>query len=167
MPRRLPAALALALGSALAPIAALSLASCQLNGEPEGFLSEALDGDELRFESEPRGATAWVDGQQRGQTELTLPLRYYGDYRIELERAPYLPGRQYFVPAEVERNIAPPATPWIFPFDFAVETVQRSLGWEIDPVSVRLESKDLLAEEEAPDAQADIDAADAAALRRQ
>ena len=162
MPRRLPAMLAFGLALAAGP-----LLSCQLNGEPDGFLSEATDADELRCVSEPRGAELWVDGRLRGRTEHTMPVRYFGEYRIEVQRAPYLPGRQYFVPVQLERRIDPPVTPWIFPFDFPAEIVRRALGWEIAPVSARLVSRDLLVEEEAPDAQVDIESADAAALRRQ
>ncbi|PIE23897.1 MAG: hypothetical protein CSA62_05760 [Planctomycetota bacterium] len=143
------------------------LSACQLNGEEQGLWTESLGPDEIRFESDPDETDLWVDGQLRGQTAMSLPLRYYGEYRIEMQLAPKLPGRQFFVPATIKREIAPPATPWIFPFDFLLEIAQRSLGWKIEPVKARLESRKLATEQDGPNSQADIDAADAAALRRQ
>jgi hypothetical protein len=86
---------------------------------------------------------------------------------------PYLPGRQYFAPSRELHELAPPATPWIFPADFLVEAARRLAGWRPDDVLRRLPSVDLrptrpLADSgEALDVEAAIQAADEAAQVRQ
>lgn len=132
-----------------------------------GACEGSLAGDRFPVDSEPRAATVWVDGRQRGVTELEVPVRYFGEHLVELEHPPYLPGRQYFVPERQLHDIDPPASPWLFPFDFVFEIVQRLRGWEAPGVEAKLPSQPLT--EPAPELRTEeaIRAADAAARERQ
>jgi hypothetical protein len=157
-----PAARALA-NAALAALFLALLPACETQLGPDRF----------ELDSEPRGASAYVDGSLRGSSPASVPVRYYGEHLLELERAPYLPGRQYFAPSRELHELAPPATPWIFPADFLVEAARRLAGWRPDDVLRRLPSVDLrptrpLADSgEALDVEAAIQAADEAAQVRQ
>ncbi len=108
----------------------LSLGACQ------GY----LDDDLIQIDSSPRGTNVYVDGVNKGQTKLSLKRPYYGTMLVELEKDPFLPGRQFFGTRSQKLTLKPPASPWLFPFDLVLEAVARAFWYRAPNVSFDIPS---------------------------
>ena len=75
----------------------------------------------LWIESDPPGATIWLDRQRLGTTPYTMEFVHYGTHRLSLSLDGYEP---------FERDLEVPA-PWYarFPIDFVTE-VLLPIGWK-------------------------------------
>ena len=84
----------------------------------------------------PDGHRVFVDGT--AQQKQVLPFRYYGTSRWDAQPADEATGRPDWSRTVGSGAIPlpPPASPWLFPFDFALEAVCRLAVWRNDTIAV-------------------------------
>ena len=96
-----------------------------------------------------------VDSESALQSIAELPFRYYGATRWDvLPNVRVDNGVPVFDegPESVVVDIEPPASPWLFPFDFPIEAVDRLLHGRRDTtVTVRAAKKRMIEGEIPPD----------------
>ncbi|MBZ0150760.1 MAG: hypothetical protein K8J09_04440 [Planctomycetes bacterium] len=85
------------------------------------MLCAACAGPELHLHN-PAGHRVFLDGVLTSAE--TVPFRYYGNLRCDAEPAD-VDGRADFAhrPHSEDIELAPPASPWLFPLDFPLEVL--------------------------------------------
>jgi len=74
----------------------------------------------------PGRHVCFVDGRLERRTEL--PFRYYGTSRVDALPADLASEPDWSLqPSSQAVPMPPPASPWLFPFDFPIELVRRML----------------------------------------
>jgi len=81
------------------------------------------------------GHTCYLDGVR--ETRPRVPFRYYGTSRIDVVPIDNPNGPDFDrQPMSVTVPLPPPASPWLFPFDFFVEIFERTVHGRGDVVAV-------------------------------
>ena len=84
--------------------------------------------------SNPDGHRVFVDGQTLHREYL--PFRYYGTSRWDAMPVDTPHGPDWSLrPSSGRIDLPPPATPWLFPFDFPLELLHRSFHGRGDVVA--------------------------------
>jgi len=88
----------------------------------------------LRIESDPPGATVWVDGDNLGTTPAQVPFKSYGTIEVMLYKENYC----------VRREVVRLKPPWyaVFPIDFVTDVLlpvnfhdHKIFGFELQPLT--------------------------------
>lgn len=87
---------------------ALGCAAMALLFRPVGCVKRSIT-----IETDPPGATVWVNAEEKGQTPLTFPFTFYGTYEFRLEKE----GFQTLI---VKEDVNAPAYQ-VFPLDLVTD----------------------------------------------
>jgi serine/threonine-protein kinase len=111
-------------------LAALGVAAWLAGGRESTTPTAAVAPAAFQIESEPTGATVWLDDSSRGTSPVSLPDLQPGRHKIRVEA----PG---YAPAELSLEIPPGAPPP--PLRFVMEPVAARIAVTSDPPSARVQ----------------------------